>query len=257
MKIKLKILLTNDDGFHADGLQTLYQTLKDVADVRIAAPDREQSAVGHGITINRPLRVTPFKQEDGEHWMIDGTPSDCVKLALETLLKDWFPDLILSGINRGPNLGNDVLYSGTVAAAFEGSFYRVPSIAASLAGFGKLDFHKSASFLREHLSQLSELAKDAAVLNLNFPSLDDDCEYQGLKLTKLGRRIYENVFEERFDPRGKNYYWMGGEPVSSVQDIDSDIQAVDDNYVSLTPLKSDMTDYDILGKMTIEKIFQP
>ena len=246
---KLHVLLTNDDGFHADGLQTLYRQIREIAIVTIVAPDRERSAVGHGITMYHPLRAVPMVLDAEKHWLVDGTPTDCVKLALECLCKEQQPDLVISGINRGPNLGNDVLYSGTVAAALEASFYQIPSIAASLDALGKMDFSKAAAFIRNRLAKLQETAI-GTVLNLNFPDIPASQDYRGIKVTKLGRRIYQNVFEERHDPRGRNYFWMGGEVVSGNQDADSDIQAVAEGFVSITPLQSDLTDYSRLKTLS-------
>ena len=245
---KLRILLTNDDGFNAEGLQTLYSELKMKADVTIAAPDRERSAVSHGITMYHPLRAIPVTIETASHWMIDGTPADCVKLAVERLFSVP-PDLVISGINRGPNLGNDVLYSGTVSAAIEGAINHIPSIAVSLAEFGKADFKPAAQFVTQKLNRLAELARHA-VLNLNFPM-----RCRGVKLTRLGERRYENVFDERVDPRGQTYFWMGGQPVQSVQFQDTDIQAVDDGYISITPLHFDLTDHQFLHDQNLCDLF--
>jgi 5'-nucleotidase len=246
--MKLKILLTNDDGFYADGLQTLYQELVKVYKVTIVAPDRERSAVGHGITMHQPLRVTPLSDgEQRKNWMVDGTPADCVKIALETIF-DGQPDLILSGINRGPNLGSDVLYSGTVSAALEGSIYHIPSMALSLSGIPtRRDFERAASFLLYNLEKLFSLAK-GTVLNVNFPSLHEGDAFKGVKFTRLGHRVYQNVFEERKDPRGRIYYWMGGEVLNCNQETDSDIAAVEEDYISITPLHSDLTDYTRLHR---------
>jgi 5'-nucleotidase len=241
---KLSILLTNDDGFSAEGLQALYLQLKELAVVAIVAPDQERSAVGHGITMHQPLRATPVG-DNIDHWMVNGTPADCVKLALEYLVKDHSPDLIISGINRGPNLGCDILYSGTVSAAIEGSFYKIPSLAASLAGYGQLDFAPAAAFIANNLHQLKELAT-AAILNLNFPTATPGAAYQGISFTKLGLRAYQNVFEARTDPRGQIYFWMGGEPINLEQEKDSDIKAIDDGYISITPLHTDLTDIRFL-----------
>lgn len=243
MTDKIRILLTNDDGFHADGLQSLYLSLKDKADVSIAAPDRERSAIGHAITMSQPLRVTT-EDERSNHWIIDGTPADCVKLAIEHLLQANPPDLIVSGINRGPNLGNDVLYSGTVSAAIEGFFCRIPSVAVSLAGYGKMNFSSSAGFIAANIKQLRILAQKT-VLNVNFP-ISPTGRFQGVKYTTLGKRVYQNVFEARQDLRGQTYFWLGGEPVESEQPIDSDIQAIADGYISITPLNPDLTDYRTL-----------
>jgi 5'-nucleotidase len=244
MTSKMHILLTNDDGFHADGIQTLYSYLKDKAQVSIVAPDRERSATGHAITMHQPLRIT-CKNESLHHWMVDGTPADCVKLAVEYLLQNDPPDLIISGINRGPNLGNDVLYSGTVSAAIEGFFCQIPSLAVSLAGYGRMDFTPAADFIAVKVEQLRDLA-DNTVLNINFPLSPIGGLYQGVKFTTLGKRIYRNVFEARQDLRGQTYFWLGGDLVKFDQTADSDIQAIEEGYVSITPLNPDLTDYRYL-----------
>jgi len=247
MTDKLHVLLTNDDGFHADGLQTLYSFLKDRAQISIVAPDRERSAAGHAITMHQPLRII-IKDEQLHHWMVDGTPADCVKLAVEYLLKENPPDLILSGINRGPNLGNDVLYSGTVSAAIEGFFCEIPSLALSLAGFGKMDFEPAAGFIASKIQKLQALTKDM-VLNINFPVSPPTGQYRGVKFTTLGKRIYRNIFEARQDLRGQTYFWLGGDLVEFEQQPDSDIKAIDDGYISITPLNPDLTDYQYLKKI--------
>lgn len=257
MSEPLTILLTNDDGFYADGLQTLYTFLKDSPElsVYIAAPDRERSAVGHGITMHHPLRASTVFLDSHPHWLVDGTPSDCVKLAVEYFLKDQPPGLLISGINRGPNLGNDILYSGTVSAAIEGSIAKIPSIAVSLASYGKASFAPAAGFIKEKLNQLKALAKHAT-LNLNFPVTPDQTGFSGVKLTKLGNRIYRNVFEERKDPRGRIYFWMGGEPVDFEQAPDSDIQTVAEGFISITPLHFDLTDYQLLKSDLFNSLFR-
>jgi 5'-nucleotidase len=249
----LHILLTNDDGFYAEGLQTLYSHLKTTARVTIIAPDHERSAVSHGITMHQPLRAFPVEMDGRKHWMINGTPADCIKLGLEHLLRVDLPALIISGINRGSNLGTDVLYSGTVSGAIEGALHRIPSIAASLVTFGKADFNHAAAFIGESLPKLTKLAAQAT-LNLNFPVTSEENEtihqennlklkpFKGVKFTKLGIRLYQNVFEERTDPRGQAYYWMSGEPVKMDQEPDSDITAIEAGFISVTPLNPDLTD---------------
>jgi 5'-nucleotidase len=251
---KVKVLLTNDDGFHAEGLQILVRYLNQVAEVTIVAPDRERSAVGHGITMNRPLRVSPITVEESprSHWAVDGTPADCVKIALDVLLKAKQPDIIISGVNRGANLGSDVLYSGTVSAALEGSMYQLPSVAASLVGYGRNDFRPAAAFIAANLQSLV-LAAQNAVININFPDLtgsassDTPQNYSGVRYTRLGQRVYENVFEERRDPRGRIYYWMAGDAIGCEQQPDSDIFAVENNFISITPLQADLTNFAVLN----------
>ncbi len=255
MTEKLRLLLTNDDGFYAEGLQTLYSFLKSIAQVTIIAPDYERSAVSHGITMHQPLRAFPISLDSQTHWMINGTPADCIKIGIERLLKDNPPELIISGINRGPNLGTDVLYSGTVSAAIEGSLHQIPSIAASLAVFGKADFTAGAGFIREKLHLLKNFAS-RATLNINFPpsngALNNDAPdketalHHRVEFTRLGIRLYQNVFEERVDPRGESYYWMSGQPVTLDQATDSDISAIESGYISITPLNPDLTDLSFL-----------
>jgi len=247
----LKILLTNDDGFHAEGLQILYNHLFNKAMVTIVAPDRERSAVGHGITMHQPLMVNPISINGTENWIVNGTPADCVKLGLESILKETPPDLVISGINRGPNLGNDILYSGTVSAAVEGFFYQFPSIAVSLAESGKSDFNPAAAYIAAKLETLAKLAVNT-VLNINFPSSKirrgKNAAFQA-KFTKLGKREYRNVFERRIDPRGRVYFWMGGEAVLSSETDETDVLAVEEGYVSITPLRLEFTDYRLLENL--------
>ncbi len=243
---KMKILLTNDDGFNAAGLQTLYAGLKDIASVMIAAPHQERSAVGHGITMNQPLRATPVGNNQFQ-WLVNGTPADCVKLALEYLIKGHIPDLIISGINHGPNLGNDILYSGTVSAAIEGSFYKIPSIAVSLSGRESFNFAPAAEFIGKNLNQLKELASHT-IININFPIVNHIMDYRGVRFTRLGALTYQNVIVECKDPRGQIYFWMAGDPVIQDQSEDSDIQAVEKGFISITPLHTRLTDDEILVK---------
>jgi 5'-nucleotidase len=247
----LHILLTNDDGFYAEGLQTLYSHIKKAARITMIAPDHERSAVSHSITMHHPLRAFPVEMDGWKHYMINGTPADCVKLGLEHLLRTDPPSFIISGINRGSNLGTDVLYSGTVSGAIEGALHRIPSIAASLVVLGKGNFNHGAAFIVDNLTKLQELAT-RATLNINFPAINPDKKpalsssqtpgaFPGVKFTRLGIRLYQNVFEERIDPRGQAYYWMSGEPVKMDQETDADIAAIESGFVSITPLNPDLT----------------
>jgi 5'-nucleotidase len=244
----MRILLTNDDGFRAAGICSLYQSLRgDGHAVTIVAPDRERSAIGHAITMHHPLHPIVVNDNGTTHWMVNGTPSDCVKIAVEHLLANERPELIISGINQGPNFGRDVLYSGTVAAALEGSFYNIPSLAASLAAYKSSDFTKPACFITSNLNLLLEWAK-ITVLNVNFPTCHPLKTFSGIRFTKLGNRSYQNVFEERIDPRGRTYFWMAGEPILLKQEKSADICAVEEGYISITPLQSDLTNYPFLEK---------
>jgi 5'-nucleotidase len=201
-----RILVTNDDGIYSEGLRKLADACRAIGEVVIVAPDREQSAASHALTLNRPLRLLQIQERE---WIVDGTPSDCVNLALLKLFKNERPDIIVSGINFGPNLGDDVTYSGTISAAFEGALLHVPSIAFSaLVGEG-FSFDRCAEFAARLTKIALEQHRDPSIiLNVNFPV----GEFAGVRVTKLGRRVYTEGVIERLDPRGRKYYWIGGEP---------------------------------------------
>lgn len=246
----MRILISNDDGIHAAGLLALKKALDPLAEVHVVAPEKEKSGTGHGITVHKPLRPKEVQLADGSRgWSVNGTPADCVKLALEALLEDQ-PDLVISGINRGPNLGTDVLYSGTVSAAIEGTINGVPSIAISLATYEHDNFEAAASFaalITPLLVPDKGCAPQFTLLNINVPPHGP----RGVKITRLGMRRYVNVFHKRVDPRGGVYYWMAGEPEDSTPenplvDADVDTQAVSRGFISITPLHFDLTDYHTL-----------
>lgn len=243
----MNILITNDDGINSTGLITLVQEISKIADVTVVAPDRERSATAHAITMHKPLRVEKVTIPDCKAlgWMINGTPSDCVKLALEALL-DFTPDLVLSGINRGPNLGTDVIYSGTVSAAIEAALSGVPSIALSIASHGNVCFKNAAIFTKKLCIQiLNQVFPKDSLLNVNIPSIDPKA-IEGVAITHLGSIRYKNSFDRRTDPRGRVYYWLAGEVVDNTDDKGSDVWAVKNNYVSITPILFDLTKYDII-----------
>ncbi len=254
----IKILLTNDDGIHADGIQVLAQTLIENirrCDLSIIAPDRERSAIGHAITMHRPLRVEEVNfihNPDLTGWAVNGTPADCVKLAIEAIL-DEKPDLVISGINKGSNLGTDVLYSGTVSAAIEGFIMGIPSVALSIAG--KADhraFRCASEFICRLIPALNEITTMIpALININFPASVD--KIKGVKITRLGKRRYKNTFEKRIDPRGLHYYWLAGELVHGHDKEDSDTKAVRDGYISVTPVQVLVTKHEIIPEL--EKLF--
>lgn len=242
----MRLLLTNDDGIFADGLAALREALADIADaVYVIAPDRERSAVGHAITMHRPLRVRKASFEDQQihGWVVDGTPADCVKLALESLVPE-IPDLVIAGINCGPNLGTDVLYSGTVASAMEGLINGIPSLAVSLATRHTPNYSLAARFTRQLLPLILENGlPTGTLLNVNVPG----CDPRGYRITRLGTLRYVNAIDKRTDPRGRDYFWMAGRPeVVGQTSPDTDIAAVQDGYISVTPIKVDLTDYDSL-----------
>lgn len=244
----MKILVTNDDGIHARGINALIKSLGEIAEVYVAAPDRERSGTGHSITVFEPIRVKEIKVPLAKKaWIVGGTPVDCVKLAMSKLVDDV--DLVVSGINHGPNLGTDVLYSGTVSAAAEGVIMGAPAVAVSLDCFDEEpDFAYAAEFTCEVVRMVKEkgIAK-TTLLNINIPAVE--LEYiKGIRVTKLGVRNYENLFEERKDPRGNTYYWLGGGIKEEQQDEDSDVLAVKEGYISITPIHLDLTDYKLLNE---------
>jgi 5'-nucleotidase len=238
----MRFLCTNDDGILAHGLECLVRAAKQIGDVTVVAPDREQSATSHSLTLHHPLRAI---QRGENRYQVDGTPTDCVMLALEMLMPEK-PDFVLSGINHGQNMGEDVLYSGTVAAAMEGLALGIRSIAISYAG---RDFFADSSRLEElvqvlvpllrHITELSDLPADT-LLNINIPPARP-ADIKGVKLTRLGRRVYSNSIRPMQDPWGRPIYWIGGGEVTWAGDDRSDFQAIRDGYVSVTPLHLDLT----------------
>ncbi len=251
--MSIKTLVTNDDGIYAEGIQRLSQALFESGGycLTIIAPDHERSAVGHAITMHRPLRVEPahFLHNPAlTGWAVNGTPSDCVKLAVEALLEEK-PDIIISGINRGSNLGTDVLYSGTVSAAVEGIILGIPSVAVSLIGEGcSEDFLFAAEFIRDFVPHLMEEGLPAGtLLNVNVPA---GCgAVKGTRATRLGTRRYRNSFDRRTDPRGMTYYWLAGELIKGEEEENSDVQAVRDGFISITPVHFDLTNDAIIPKL--------
>jgi 5'-nucleotidase len=239
----MRILASNDDGIHARGMRILVGCLTALGDVFIVAPDRQRSATGLSITMHRPLRVKKVKIPGFKvtGWAVDGTPADCIKLAIEDLLEGP-PDLVVSGINLGPNLGNDILYSGTVSAAIEGAINGFPALAVSLASYSSEDYSGASIFLKNFLPVLAKGGlRPGTLLNINVPATERPC---GVKITRLGSRRYVNIFEKRVDPRGRLYYWLAGEPVEPEDGaVETDVEAVKNNYISITPLQLDLTDY--------------
>ncbi|MGS0744558.1 5'/3'-nucleotidase SurE [Syntrophomonas erecta subsp. sporosyntropha] len=245
----MRILLTNDDGIHARGIHTLIRELSTFAELYVVSPDRERSGTGHSITVFDPIRVSPADLPGIKAgWIVGGTPVDCVKLAISGLIKEKI-DLVVSGINHGPNLGTDVLYSGTVSAAAEGVIMGCPSIAVSLDSYDiDMDFSFAARFTRDTVRIVMEKGiTPTTLLNINIPSLDRD-EIKGTRITRLGVRNYDNLFEKRQDPRGNTYYWLGGGVVEEEQDPGSDVTAVNEGFISVTPIHLDLTDYRLIQK---------
>jgi len=198
------ILITNDDGIHSPGLRALKESLAPLGRIVIIAPDRDNSAISHALTMNRPLRLTKI---DEDVYTLDGTPTDCVSIALGKVL-DRLPDLLVSGINSGPNIGDDITYSGTVSAAIEGTMYAVSSMAVSMAGELPLDYAKADGLIRELALRVIEQGLPAnTLMNVNIPA---ESELRGVRITRQGRRIWKQAVQEVRDPRGKIHYWIGG-----------------------------------------------
>ena len=237
-----RILVTNDDGIYSEGIRKLADVCRQHGDVTIVAPDREQSAASHALTLNRPLRLIEVETNE---WVVDGTPTDCVNLAVLKLMKGNRPDLVVSGINFGPNLGDDVTYSGTISAAFEGALLNIPSIAFSALVGPHFSFDRCAQFAGELVKVALETHRDPRViLNVNFP-----IDVQGVKVCKLGKRIYGEGVIERLDPRGRKYYWIGGEPPVWHPGTDTDFEAIQAGYISITPLHLDLTDHESIPRL--------
>jgi 5'-nucleotidase len=246
----VRILVTNDDGIKAEGIKQLVSALKSLGEIYVIAPESEKSACGHGITVHHPIKVKKiYFSQDIEAWSVSGTPADCVKLGITTLLKVK-PDIVVSGINKGPNLGTDVLYSGTVSGAIEGILHGIPAMAISLNSFSSEDF-TGAKIVAQKLCQemLNKNLAPDTLLNVNVPAISDK-EIKGFKVTKLGERKYINNFEHRTDPRGNDYYWLAGQVVPpDKEDEDLDVVAISNNYVSVTPIHFDLTNYRIMKQI--------
>ncbi|MFH1312173.1 MAG: 5'/3'-nucleotidase SurE [Candidatus Eisenbacteria bacterium] len=241
----MNILLTNDDGVQAEGLRRLRDAVSPLGRVVIVAPERQQSGSSHALTLNDPLRMDCIEPDV---IAVDGTPTDCVLLAMRGLL-DKRPDILISGINHGPNMGDDVTYSGTVAAAFEGTLLGLPSVAISVCSWKKCQFDAAARFaLKIAQEVLAHGLPNGTLLNVNVPSMASD-KIKGVKITKLGKRIYRDDVVKKQDPRGKDYYWIAGKPPIWCAGEETDFDATEDDMVSVTPLHLDMTDYKSLDEL--------
>lgn len=231
------ILVTNDDGIRAPGIQYLAEALAEVGQVEVYAPEGQQSAVGHGVSLHRPLRVSTIAP--GWH-MVDGTPTDCVMLAVRSLLGRK-PDLVVSGVNAGANLGDDVTYSGTVAGAFEGMLLGVPSIAVSDVSY-KPQRQDTAAQVAARVARyvLNNGLPEDTTLNVNVPDVGYE-DLKGLAITRMGRRSYQDDIVRREDPRGGVYYWIGGDEPTHIMESGTDFEAIEAGKVSITPLHRDVT----------------
>lgn len=246
MPNKRRVLLTNDDGHFSEGLQALDRELSRDADVFVVAPDREKSACSHSLTLNQPLRLHRI---DERHYTSDGTPTDCIMLGIHHLFGKRKPDLIVAGINHGANMGDDVTYSGTVAAALEGAIIKVPSLAVSMANYEPgTPMERAARFVADLVRHLDDFAVfPPSFLSVNLP-LDSGRDYRAFEFTRLGQREYGDAVIQRRDPRERDYFWIGGRP--SWQNVPgTDFEAVGRGVVSITPLSPDMTDRRVLDRL--------
>jgi 5'-nucleotidase len=242
----LRLLISNDDGVHSEGIIVLANELKKSANVVVVAPDRERSAAAHSLTLHHPLRVERIRDS---FYAVDGTPTDSVILGVNEVLKKK-PDIVVAGINKGANLGDDITYSGTVAAAIEGTLLGVPSFAISIASVNNNFFFESAAFFASKIVKSIMrygLPKDT-LLNVNVPSLPIE-EIKGIMITRQGKRVYDNTIVKKKDPRGKDYYWMGGDDIGFKKEPDTDFDAIEKKYVSVTPIKLDYTNHDAIRSL--------
>ena len=238
---KTKILITNDDGIFAPGIRALWEAMCEIGDPIVIAPDTEQSAVGHAITLTDPLRVVPVRRSGGfEGFAVSGTPSDCTKIAIKSIL-DEKPDLLISGINSGSNVGNNIIYSGTISAATEGTMLGIPSIAISLDSYKSDDYRvakMAAIDMANHV--LRHGVPQGTLLNVNVPYCLPG-EIKGVKITRQGTQYFKDEFDKRTDPRGRTYYWMKGNVVDKDESIEFDGKAVSEKYISVTPIHFNVT----------------
>lgn len=252
----MQILLTNDDGINAIGIKTLALELSKKNNVVVVAPEVEKSATSAAITINLPLWYKEYKENKFASYCFytNGTPADCVKLALSVILPkiNFKPDVLISGINHGPNLGIDIRYSGTVAAAFEGMFMDIPSIAVSISSYlNNARYDVAADFISNNLEMLYEIClkfKNKIILNVNVPSKDKN-EIKGYKFTKINDFRYNDLYNKLDVPSNNEYYWLFGKRHVTDDSIETDVVCVENDYISITPLKADLTDYEILSKL--------
>ena len=247
------ILVTNDDGVHSPGIIALFKAMKELGDAYIVAPDRERSAVSHALTMHRPLKV----EEIREHvYAVNGTPTDCVAIGVNKILPER-PALIASGINKGGNVGDDITYSGTVSAAMEGTIMGIPSFAVSMVG--EKNFHfDTASYYSSEIARyiLEKSLPYDTLLNVNLPNVKKE-SIAGIKFTRQGKRVYDNAIQETYDPRGEKHFWIGGGTPYWEHGTDTDIHAVQQGYVSITPIHLDLTNYNALEYLKDVWSFSP
>jgi 5'-nucleotidase len=245
----MKILISNDDGLYAKGIGVLEQAMQKYGETFVVAPLTDQSGMSHALTLNRPLRIEKVKKNQ---YVIDGTPADCVHFAIQELFNDQKPDLIVSGINHGANLGEDVWYSGTVGAAIEGSLMGIPSVAFSLVPFetSELHFEPAIEFIEHKFSKFLELAPKSSdiIYNINIPSIAGN-KVDQVDFTRLGSKRYKSTLVKNLDPRGKVYFWIGGEKIDFDKIEGTDSNAVRQGHISITPIQLNITDTNQVKEM--------
>jgi len=249
-----QILLTNDDGFFAPGLIALYEALSPVGACTVVAPVSECSAVGHAITMRKPIRIQKSDRGfKGFGWAVDGTPADCVKFAVKKVLRS-VPDLIVAGINQGANTAINTIYSGTVAGAAEGGIMNVPAFAISVTSYEYNDFSSAAEFAQIIAKKILENGlPDHTFLNINVPPVPRE-QIAGIRITHQGKTRYDEIFDELKDPSNNTYFWLRGEKIILEHSEDSDEIAVENNYIAVTPLQCDLTNYNALDYLRKWKI---
>lgn len=238
------VLVSNDDGVHGPGLAALAKALGELGQVVVVAPDRERSAVAHAVTLHRPLRISEVRP----HWYaVDGTPTDCVHLGIHGILRE-LPDLLVSGINAGGNLGDDLTYSGTVSVALEGCLFGVPSVAVSLAAREAFHFETAAAVsLRVCRAVAERRLPRGTFLNVNVPNVPDEGQIRGFRVTRQGQRVFGDGVVESVDPRGRTFYWIGARELGYVQEAEgTDVEALAQGCVSITPVRTDLTDHQFV-----------
>jgi len=246
----VRILLSNDDGIYSEGIQVLKEHLDSIAEVIVIAPDRERSTISHAITLRKPLNLKEVKT-NGKTWgfSVNGTPADCIIAGLLEVMKDKKPDLIVSGINHGPNLGNDIFYSGTVGAAMEGAMRNIPSLAVSINSSKDFKFESAAQYTKEIVYNLTKQnLPNNLLLNINFPNVEY-VDLQGIQIIRHGQRKYQDELFKISDPKGKVHYWLGGEIDHESIEKNTDYGTVHNKKVSITPILLDLTDYKMMSKM--------
>ncbi|MDD3839245.1 MAG: 5'/3'-nucleotidase SurE [Clostridia bacterium] len=246
----MNILITNDDGIYSEGIKYLANTLKDIAKIYVVAPDRERSAIGHAITMHRPIRI---QKKDlfisgVNAFSSTGTPADCIKLAIDEFLKIK-PDIIISGINIGLNIGTDIIYSGTVAAAIEASVMGVPSIAISVENGIEQNFIYASRTCKKVINGLqAKRIPEEFILNINIPDINRT-EIKGTKITQMGIRKYKDNYIKRKDPRGTDYYWLAGQLIEEKNNKNTDVSAIKEGYISVTPITYNLTDINMFHRL--------